>query len=145
MEIGRKPLNHELPEGASDNPELEVFFITIACEPRGRNHLAHDEIWRVMEETMDRREALGQMHVRMALAMPDHLHGLFSFPAGRMSKHVASMKQWVAKKTQVRWQREFFDHRIRTWESMAEKVDYIRQNPVRAGLVTRSEDWPYQR
>jgi mono/diheme cytochrome c family protein len=32
---------------------------------------------------------------------------------------------------------------LRKDESYREKADYIRANPVRAGLVTRPEDWPY--
>ena len=42
------------------------------------------------------------------------------------------------------WERGFFDHVIRNAESYAQKWDYVRQNPVRAGLVERAEDWPYQ-
>jgi hypothetical protein len=41
------------------------------------------------------------------------------------------------------WQRGFFDHLIRNLESYGEKWEYVRQNPVRARLVTRPEDWPY--
>jgi putative transposase len=33
------------------------------------------------------------------------------------------------------WQEEFFDHVLRSNDSLAETVDYICQNPVRAGLV----------
>jgi len=33
------------------------------------------------------------------------------------------------------WQEEFFDHVLRSNDSLAEKADYICQNPVRAGLV----------
>jgi hypothetical protein len=29
-------------------------------------------------------------------------------------------------------------------ESLSEKWEYLRQNPVRAALVKHSEDWPYQ-
>lgn len=41
------------------------------------------------------------------------------------------------------WQRGFFDHVLRSDESYAQKWDYVRENPVRAGLVKRAEDWPY--
>src|SRR6478672_8443810 len=40
------------------------------------------------------------------------------------------------------WQREYFDHVLRSDESYAEKWDYVRENPVRAGLVRSSNDWP---
>src|SRR5205814_7592098 len=36
-----------------------------------------------------------------------------------------------------------FDHRLRHDESEAEKFEYIRQNPVRAGLIREEDEWPY--
>ncbi len=41
------------------------------------------------------------------------------------------------------WQEESFDHVLRSTESRAEKLEYIRQNPVRRGLVARPEDYPW--
>jgi putative transposase len=41
------------------------------------------------------------------------------------------------------WQDEFFDHVLRCNESLAEKVDYLCQNPVRAGLVKAEADYPW--
>ena len=41
------------------------------------------------------------------------------------------------------WQEGFFDHLLRSGESYAEKWNYVRMNPVRAGLIEQSEDWPY--
>ena len=42
------------------------------------------------------------------------------------------------------WQAGFFDHLLRSSESYAEKWEYVRQNPVRAGLVAHWDDWSYQ-
>jgi REP element-mobilizing transposase RayT len=39
------------------------------------------------------------------------------------------------------WQDESFDHVLRSDESFGEKLEYVRQNPVRAGLVVRPEDY----
>ena len=41
------------------------------------------------------------------------------------------------------WQTGFFDHVLRSGESYGEKWEYVRMNPVRAGLAARPEDWPY--
>jgi putative transposase len=41
------------------------------------------------------------------------------------------------------WQREFFDHVPRSNESYGEKWNYVRANPVRAGLVSAAEEWKY--
>jgi hypothetical protein len=45
--------------------------------------------------------------------------------------------------TGVRWQRNFFDHRLRHDESLAEKFAYVCQNPLRAGLIRNELEWPY--
>ena len=39
------------------------------------------------------------------------------------------------------WQEESFDHVLRSDESLKEKCEYIRQNPVRKGLVMRPEEY----
>jgi hypothetical protein len=37
-----------------------------------------------------------------------------------------------------------FHHLIRHGESYSEKWQYVRQNPVRAGLVDDPDEWPWQ-
>jgi REP element-mobilizing transposase RayT len=76
--------------------------------------------------------------------MPDHLHVLLSFPAvERMDKVIRDWKRCLAKRAGVTWQDGFFDHRVRNHEGCEEKADYIRQNPVRAGLTGAASQWPY--
>ena len=41
------------------------------------------------------------------------------------------------------WQDESFDHVLRSDESLQQKLEYIRHNPVRRGLVQRVEDYPW--
>jgi hypothetical protein len=41
------------------------------------------------------------------------------------------------------WQEELFDHVLRSDESLKEKCEYIRQNPVRKGLVARPENYQW--
>ncbi len=42
------------------------------------------------------------------------------------------------------WQPGFFDRILRSDESYAEKWNYVRDNPVRAGLVKTADEWQYQ-
>ena len=44
----------------------------------------------------------------------------------------------------VRWQKDFYDHVIRTHEDIAAQVRYILDNPVRKGLVSSWEDYPFK-
>jgi hypothetical protein len=43
-----------------------------------------------------------------------------------------------------RFKRNGFHHRLRDGGSYAQKWQYVRENPVRQGLVSRPEDWPFQ-
>jgi hypothetical protein len=42
------------------------------------------------------------------------------------------------------WQKGFFDHLLRSDESYSQKWEYVRENPVRAGLARSWEEWPYR-
>jgi REP element-mobilizing transposase RayT len=76
--------------------------------------------------------------------MPDHAHALLAVaPDKSLQATLAGWKSWNTKLAGIKWQSGFFDHRLRSDESFEEKAHYIRQNPVRAGLVPRAEDWPH--
>ena len=60
-----------------------------------------------------------------------------------MSDVVRDWKRLTARRSGVEWQRNYFDHRVRPDEGLQLKTDYIRQNPVRAGLVRSAEEWPH--
>ena len=82
-------------------------------------------------------------YLKLFLLMPDHAHVLFSVSGDCLSGLLRDYKRATARISGVRWQRNFFDHRLRDNESAAQKYDYIRQNPVRAGLIGQENDWPY--
>jgi REP element-mobilizing transposase RayT len=77
--------------------------------------------------------------------MPDHVHLIASCPerAKNMQVVLSKRKEWTAKSFKIKWQRDFFEHRLRGDEGFDLKADYIRANPVRAGLVSNADDWPY--
>jgi REP element-mobilizing transposase RayT len=87
------------------------------------------------------------------VVMPDHVHFIaepLATGARTLSVAMGAWKEWTSKgivrltkAAKPLWQPEFFDHLLRSNESRAEKWLYVRQNPVRAGLVTRVEDWPF--
>jgi len=41
------------------------------------------------------------------------------------------------------WHREYWDRFIRNERHFQQAVEYIHQNPVKAGLVERPEQWPW--
>ena len=80
--------------------------------------------------------------------MPDHIH-LFVRVSGEVSlgTWVRGVKRAIGKVVKSGsdpiWQPGFFDHVLRGNESYAEKWSYVRDNPVRKGLATKCDDWPY--
>jgi putative transposase len=139
----RKRLSHEVPLWV--DPTRECYFITIGCKQRGRNQLAHPDVAKALFETVQHRNDTGVWYVHVAMLMPDHLHMLASFPetGKRMQTIISKWKEWTAKTIGISWHRDFFEHRLRQDESFRQKADYILANPVRAGLVTKQEAWPY--
>ena len=98
-----------------------------------------------MIDTIRHRNERQIWYAHVALIMPDHVHLILAFPeiGQRVQTIVSKWKEWSAKSLGIQWQRDFFEHRLRKEESFREKADYVLANPMRAGLVTRWEDWPY--
>ncbi len=100
------------------------------------------------------RECGATIDLHAAVVMPTHAHLLFT-PLRNAEGWLVSLPQ-VMRLIKGRsahfvnrlldrhgpvWQEESFDHVLRSNESLSEKVNYICQNPVRAGLVRREEDY----
>jgi len=121
-----------------------VYFITICCEQRGRNQLCHEKTATVLLDTANIYHERGRWNLNLLLLMPDHLHALIGIDGPRLAFTTDSpLQEITAKLARIKWQRNFFDHRLRHDESLTEKFAYICQNPVRAGLIQNEADWPY--
>jgi REP element-mobilizing transposase RayT len=97
-------------------------------------------------ETARRYHAAQRCFMYLLLLMPDHLHALVSVGGDTSpSDLIRDFKRVTARLGKIRWQRNFFDHRLRHDESLTAKGAYIRANPVRAGLIESGEEWTYAR
>jgi putative transposase len=127
-----------------------LYFVTF-CSHRRSKVLATNSVDAGFLEFGSRAHAIHNVAVGRYVIMPDHLHlfvcGPDDFELGRW---VGALKQHLAKAvgstqpSRTIWQRGFFDHVLRSNESYGQKWSYVRENPVRAGLVEKAEDWPYQ-
>jgi len=137
----RKILPHGVPSWVKDGA---IYFITICTQPRGEDQFCHSVIATWVNESFAFCEQRGDWWVHLLLLMPDHLHAVMSFAQEPgMVRAISQWKRYAAREQHIRWQRDFFEHRLRDSASLAEKALYIRMNPVRAGLMSRPEDWPY--
>lgn len=83
--------------------------------------------------------------------MPDHQHLILTGTSEDTSlyKTIILYKQktgfWLSKnKPTVVWQKDFYDHVIRTNESLSVQIQYILDNPVRKGLCPTWQEYPYK-
>lgn len=66
-------------------------------------------------------------------------------PPDSIQRWVAYWKRTVAFATgDSCWQKNFWDTQLRQHESYEAKWQYVRANPVRAGLVKHADEWIYQ-
>jgi leucyl-tRNA synthetase/REP element-mobilizing transposase RayT len=77
-----------------------------------------------------------------AVVLPNHVHVLFSPKAGHTVQDILhSWKSYTSKEIQkatgttgVFWQKDYYDRLIRSEKHFDRVVDYIRDNPTKAGL-----------
>jgi REP element-mobilizing transposase RayT len=128
------------------------YFVTVCVNDRQKIltvPAAHEMLRKHWDKSLD----LYGWAVGSYMIMPDHVHFFCTDASGAttLSRTIGAWKQWSAKEltallgvsTPV-WQKEFFDHLLRSNESYSEKWNYVRQNPVRAGLVANADQWPYK-
>ena len=83
---------------------------------------------------------------------PINLHAFVGFDDLQISlpMWMKSLKNTLSKTLSSKgvqtphWQKGYFDHVLRSSESYSLKWDYVRDNPVRAGLARTAAEWPYQ-
>jgi len=136
-----------LPHYQKCGSTLFVTFRTLNREPL--SPAARDAILCHCRHEHGKRLAL-----HAAAVMPEHVHLLltplreedgwsYALPSILKSlKGVSarSVNRLLGRSGPV-WQEESFDHVLRSAESFEDKVEYIRQNPVRRGLAKRPEDY----
>lgn len=152
--VGRdsvEPINPQMPR---ENPATGVYIfrgqptivLLTVCSLNRKPALANERVHNNLVSAWQEADA---WMVGSYLVMPDHLH-VFCSPQNEQF----SIEQWITF-----WKRQFhrlyghdsppfqsrgFHHRLRREEGYTEKWEYVRLNPVRAGLVTNSDDWPFQ-
>ncbi|HEY0255870.1 MAG TPA: hypothetical protein VGC39_00390 [Candidatus Methylacidiphilales bacterium] len=150
MEKKQWPARRGLPHfpGVDRHNRAVIHFITGCTKDRRRllaTEIVHQGLlaaWRVADS----------FFVGRYVIMPDHIH-LFCSPARETPGYLeAWVRYWKSVATRQFpgigrgqfWQRDFWDTQMRRGESYSSQWDYVHLNPVRHGLVTNPEEWPYQ-
>ena len=93
-----------------------------------------------------------EWNVLQVCFMQDHVHLVMSPLKEREQKLSKFIQRWKSSSKQCLnragvegdiWQKEFFDRLLRSDEKLTEKWNYVAMNPVRGGLCSKLEDYPY--
>lgn len=84
------------------------------------------------------------------VVMPNHVHVLLKTDQVPLSMIVRTWKQFTARKANsilgrsgAFWQADYWDTFVRDADHELKTIRYIRENPVKAGLVKVWKDWPW--
>jgi REP element-mobilizing transposase RayT len=140
-QVGRKQLPHG-PSPWSRALSGETYFLTLCVQNRTEHPLIKNEVAGRLLQAVRFYNEKSKWWTSLAMVMPDHLHLLTTFPE-ELAPTVRAWKHWTARYIGIRWQRDFFDHRLRRDEKYNETAEYVLHNPVRAGLVDDWQKWPH--
>lgn len=102
----------------------------------------------VVEAIYYNASILGHYSLHAFVIMPNHVH-LLATPAVALPKLTRSLKGITSKQANTMlalvgntfWQEESYDHLVRHEREFEKIVNYIENNPVRAGLVKEASDY----
>ncbi len=140
---------------------LYAHFITFSVAQR-RRLLDHDHPKRILLGVLNEELTSHVARCIGFVVMPDHVHAIIWFSAtGRLSRFMHAWKRkssfhiraWYRRTTPRYfdgfgegnrfWQPKYYSFEIYSTSKLQEKLRYVHDNPVRAGLVERAADWPW--
>jgi REP element-mobilizing transposase RayT len=131
-----------------------VYFITL-CTANKQPYFSKKAVAKIIIKEIDFRNATTkEIKIYCLCLMPDHLHILLSLSESynkTLQNWVTTFKRHTAKDAnelfciKPLWQKNFYDHVVRQDESLLKIIEYIVQNPVRKGMVSDWEEYPYSR
>ncbi len=144
------------------NESAYVYYITI-CTHDKQHYFTNVKVAKIIKDEIEFR-MINEIKLFCYCIMPDHVHILLSLTddytkkgkdrlvgKGTLQNWVSAYKRYTSRITnqlfeiKPLWQKNFHDHIVRKEESLLKIAEYIVYNPVRKGIVTEWEKYPYSR
>ena len=97
-------------------------------------------------DTLQHYERERNYELHAFVVMPDHIHLLLTPTGVALERAMMLIKggfsHRLASKLPV-WQKSFTDHRIRDNDDLVKHCNYIHENPVRAHICSKPEDYRF--
>ncbi len=138
-----------------------VFFVTL-CTVDKQPHFSNPKISKIIIDELEYRRINKEIKLFCYCMMPAQLHLLISleehytkkpdaFGERTLQNWVSAFKRYTARvirkmySIKPLWQPNFYDHIVRRDESLIEICQYVLNNPVRKGIVSAWEEYPYSK
>jgi REP element-mobilizing transposase RayT len=130
-----------------------AYFVTI-CTKNRVEHFLNDEIAKLVETSINFRIQKNEISVICYCIMPEHIHMLFSLNENykyNLSIWISSFKRFINGQVRSKfgiidfWHLNYYDHIVRTDESLKNIAEYILNNPVRKKIVAHWQSYPYSK
>ena len=126
-----------------------IFSITATTRER-RKVFGDARVAAAAVDVLRERSAFHLVPLLAFCVMPDHVHLLMS-PSRTCDvptfvgqfKNLAQRRAWALEVRGAFWQPSFYDRGLRREDDVATLVDYILDNPVRAGLVASRDEYAF--
>src|SRR5215471_19921622 len=151
-----------LPHGV---PAQDIVFVTCRLagrpprpEPRSADSqrraavpplLSDERIANLFVDALRDGERLRKYDLHAWVVMSNHVYLVL-----QPHQALPGVMRWLKSRTAVRanrvlgrtgqrfWQRDYFDHRVRSDEELASIIECVEAHPVTSGLVAHPEQWP---
>lgn len=128
----------------------KTYFITASAYMH-QNLFQRTETADLLLETIFRYRNANEFSLHEFVIMPNHLHLLISNEDGRsvaraMQLIKGGFSHAIGKagmKLKAVWQPSYYEHRVRDASEYLRIRSYVRENPVRRGLVEAANEYPY--
>lgn len=134
-----------LRRGRYSQPAAE-YFLTVCTEARQTGLTTVDVAAAFLNE-VQAMVSDGTWVTHCAVVMPDHVHLLITLgerpPLAKAVQRLKARTSAVLRTAGIRWERGFFDRRLRPDDERLPVFLYIYLNPFRAGLLPGSDKWPH--
>lgn len=159
----RNRKKHRLPIASYTASDCEFFFTM--CARHHGEPFVNPNLAQAIVDSLLWRKQYHNWKLYCYTLMPDHLHFLVQLPPhqirtmnagargivpegildhiGNFKKYTTTQVWWKSGGVGQLWQKSSYDRVIRYNQSVAPVVHYILENPVRKGLVTYWQDYPY--
>lgn len=122
------------------------YFLTL-CLDKDQTGLDSPVLFKDCCAALNTLEIENSINFICLINMPDHLHAILnlhgSISLSRVIRLFKGRMSPVLRRYGVRWQRGYYDRRLRETDPIGVVLRYMLINPYREKLIPKEQKWPY--